>query len=368
LREQDVIRGGAEKLKRALKELIAAYEPKAAFVYSTCIVGVIGDDVAAVCKSVTEETGVEVISVNSEGFKGTKKDGYFAACDALGRLVGTGSTEGIGPYAINILGEFNIAGEAWIIREYYEKIGVEVTATLTGDGRVGDIRRAHGSKLNVVQCSGSMMPLAKMMKERYGIPYVKVSYFGVEDVSKALYDVVDYFNVPEMKARAEELVAEEMQVVLPRLRTIKAELAGARAAIYTGGAFKAFSLVRALRSLGIKTVLCGSQTGNQEDYRALMELCDEGAVIIDDTNPLELAQFLEELKVDMLIGGVKERPIAHKLGVGFCDHNHERKRPLAGFVGMLEFAEEVRSTLLSPVWTHARKSPRAPLPRRAEEM
>jgi nitrogenase molybdenum-cofactor synthesis protein NifE len=47
---------------------------------------------------------------------------------------------------------------------------------------------------------------------------------------------------------------------------------------------------------------------------------------------------------------VKERPIAYKLGVGFCDHNHERKQPLAGFTGMLNFAREVYNTVASPVW------------------
>ena len=51
-----------------------------------------------------------------------------------------------------------------------------------------------------------------------------------------------------------------------------------------------------------------------------------------------------------LIGGVKERPIAYKLGLGFCDHNHERKEALAGFQGMVNFAREVHRTLMSPVW------------------
>jgi len=50
------------------------------------------------------------------------------------------------------------------------------------------------------------------------------------------------------------------------------------------------------------------------------------------------------------VGGVKERPIAHKLGVGFCDHNHERKEALAGFVGMINFAREVHASVMSPVW------------------
>src|ERR1035441_2856672 len=41
LREMDVIHGGEKKLSRALSQLIDRYQPKAAFVYSTCIVGVI---------------------------------------------------------------------------------------------------------------------------------------------------------------------------------------------------------------------------------------------------------------------------------------------------------------------------------------
>ena len=73
-------------------------------------------------------------------------------------------------------------------------------------------------------------------------------------------------------------------------------------------------------------------------------------VIVDDTNPLELTSFLKEKEVDVFVGGVKERPIAYKLGIGFCDHNHERKEALAGFEGMLNFAKEVYASVTSPVW------------------
>jgi len=114
--------------------------------------------------------GDPVLPVHSEGFKGTKRDGYRAACEALLQLVGTGSTEGISPVSVNILGDFNLAGEVWIIRDYFEKMGIEVVATITGDGRVDDIRRAHGAALNLVQCSGSMMHLAKQLQEKRASP------------------------------------------------------------------------------------------------------------------------------------------------------------------------------------------------------
>ncbi len=351
LREKDVIFGGEKKLTAALGELIDQYQPKAAFVYSTCIVGIIGDDVAAVCRMMEKRKGIPVLPVHSEGFKGTKKDGYKAACDALFKLVGTGSTAAISAVSINILGEFNIGGEAWLIKKYYEQMGVEVVSIMTGDGRVDQIRRSHGAALNVVQCSGALTFLAEMMRETYGIPYMRVSYFGIDDMAKSLYDVAAHFGeTPKVMVRTRDIVRREVEAIMPELNRMKTDLAGKRAAIYVGGAFKAFSLIKALRYLGMTVVLVGSQTGNKSDYATLRDMCDDGTIILDDANPLELSKYIIEKQADLFIGGVKERPIAYKMGIGFCDHNHERKTPLAGFEGMLHFAREVHTSVTSPVW------------------
>jgi nitrogenase molybdenum-cofactor synthesis protein NifE len=350
LKELDVIYGGERKLEAALLELIAENKPSAAFVYSTCIVGLIGDDVDAVCRCVAGKTGIPVLPVNSEGFKGTKRDGYRAACEALFKLVGSGGVRDAGPHSINILGDFNLAGETWIIRDYFRRIGIEVTACITGDARVSDIACAHGAKLNLVQCSGSMIHLARMMEQRYNIPYKRVSFFGIEDMAAALYDTAKFFKDPVLLERTRGLVRAEIDAIYPKLNRYREKLSGKKAAIYVGGSFKAFSLIRALRLLGMQTAVVGSQTGDQDDYRQLQEISDPGTIVVDDSNPLELAKFCLEKDVDLFIGGVKERPIAYKLGIGFCDHNHERKEPLAGFVGMLNFAREVYGTVSSPVW------------------
>ena len=363
LRETEVIFGGEKKLYAALNALIEEHKPEAAFVYSTCIVGIIGDDVAAVCRRVSAERGIPVLSVQSEGFKGTKKDGYRAACDALFSLVGTGDdltapeyrgdpAVAHSPYSINILGEFNLAGEAWIIRKDYEEMGIRVQSFLTGDGRVGEIRNAHRAALNVVQCSGSMSYLAKSLEEKYATPSIRASYFGLEDMAEALYSVAEYFDEePEIMRRAVELVSRETGKALAELEPLKRDLAGKKAAVYVGGAFKAQSLVKALRLIGVSTVLVGSQTGDKDDYKALSAICAPGTIIVDDSNPAELSRFIKLTRAEVFIGGVKERPIAHKLGLGFCDHNHERKVPLAGFEGMVSFAREVHASAMSPVWS-----------------
>ncbi|MEX1307691.1 MAG: nitrogenase component 1, partial [Eubacteriales bacterium] len=83
LRERDIIFGGEKKLAAAIDEIAAMYSPKVIFVYSTCVVGIIGDDLDAVCKKAEEKTGVRVIPVRSTGFAGNKASGYRAACDAI---------------------------------------------------------------------------------------------------------------------------------------------------------------------------------------------------------------------------------------------------------------------------------------------
>ncbi len=363
LQEIDVIFGGEKKLTAALRELIERHAPKAAFVYSTCIVGIIGDDLEAVCRRVEEEYHIPVIPVKSEGFKGNKRAGYQAACDALSRLIGTGDISGISKYSLNILGDFNLAGEIWMIREYYERMGVQVVANITGDGRVADIERAHGAALNVVQCSGSTMHLANMMEEKYGIPSLRVSYFGIEDMAEALYDIARFFKDPEIMERTKKLVEEEVKKLASVLEPYRVALRGKKAAIYVGGSFKAFSLVKAFRLIDMQVVMVGSQTGTKEDYEELAAITDPGTIIVDDSNPLELTSFLTEKEVDIFVGGVKERPIAYKLGIGFCDHNHERKEALAGFEGMLNFAREVYSSVMSPVWQFVPRKKGTELPR-----
>lgn len=353
LHEKDVVFGGEPKLYHSLTELINRYTPRAAFVYATCIVGVIGDDIEAVCKRVSREKGIQVIPVHAPGFQGSKKDGYKVACEALATLVGTINKELPG-FSINILGDFNLAGELWTLLEYYKKMGVHVNATITGDGRVDDIRNAHNAGLNVVQCSGSMMYLAKTMQEKYGVPYIRVSYFGIEDMSDALYDVARHFGSDELMEKAREIVKFEFNRLMPVIKEYREKLAGKKAAVYVGGAFKAISLIKALRLLGMETVVVGSQTGSAEDYEVIRKISDEGTIIVDDSNPIELSAFVKEKHADIFIGGVKERPIAYKLGLGFCDHNHERKEALAGYEGMMNFAKEVYASVMSPVWQFTR--------------
>ena len=57
-----------------------------------------------------------------------------------------------------------------------------------------------------------------------------------------------------------------------------------------------------------------------------------------------------------MVAGVKERFLAYKVGVAFCDFNHDRVVEFEGFEGFLNFAREMDSSINSPVWKAARSN------------
>ncbi len=354
LREQDVIFGGEKKLENALVELINTHKPKLIFVYATCIVGVIGDDVEAICKKVSLMYDVRIIPVRSPGFSGNKTTGYRMACNAIMEL--------IRPYknqpkvkGINILGDFNLAGELWIIKSYLKEIGVSVISTFTGDASYESLIQAPKAILNVVQCAGSSTYLAKQMEEEMGIPFIKVSFFGIEDTKSSLVRIADALGEKETIEKAIDFCERKAKESKNLIEVYKENLRGKRAAIYVGGGFKAISLIRQFQSLGMKTVLVGTQTGKKDEYEMIESLVDEDTIILDDANPAELESFMKEKEVDLLVGGVKERPLAYKMGIAFCDHNHERKHPLAGFEGVINFTKEINHSINNPVWQYIKE-------------
>lgn len=357
LKEHDVIFGGEPKLARALDDLVSKYHPKLIFVYSTCIVGVIGDDLETVCKAQARQHNIEIIPIQSSGFSGSKSDGYRAACEGLLRLIGSTPNREMPreKNCLNLLGDFNLAAETWIIKSYLAKIGVKLNVALTGDSSYKALKTAPAAALNIVQCAGSMMYLAKKLAERYQIPYMKVSFIGLEDTIASLRRLAMALQDQEVIAKTEELIKEEREKTAPVIDFYREKLQGKKAAIYVGGGFKAVSLVKQFKELGIDVVVIGTQTGGPDEYATIGELVDEGTVILDDTNPAELENFMLARGVDLLVGGVKERPLAYKLGAAFIDHNHDRKHPLCGFAGAINFAREVYSTVCSPVWQYAKR-------------
>ena len=248
-----------------------------------------------------------------------------------------------------------MAGDVWLVKPLFEKMGIEVIVSMTGDSTAESISRAAEADLNLVQCSGSMTYLAKWMQQEYGIPYQTVSFFGIEDISIALRKTAEYFGSEEMKKKAEKILEAETNRIMPEISRVRESIKGKKAAIYMGGPAKALTLIKGFAELGMEVVIIGTQTGKKEDYEQISYSVRDGTVIVDDANPLELAELLVKQKADLMVAGVKERFIAYKLGIAFCDFNHDRVVEFEGFDGFVNFAKEVDASINSPVWKAVRQ-------------
>ncbi len=356
LQEKDIVFGGEKKLFETVIELNRIYHPGAIFVYATCVSGIIGDDIKAVCKKSQEITGCRVIPVQSEGYQNhNKTKGHWIGGDALlDYVIGTKEPEKITPFDINIVGEFNVAGDLWGIKPLIEEMGINIISTLTGDSHVDEIAQAHRAKLNIVQCQKSSNYVAKKMEKKYGIPYIKVNFFGLEQTINSLRDIANFFKDPDMIEKTEQIIQSGLKEVEHKTDEYKRRLNGKTVALYVGGN-KAWSLVRAFEELGMEVMMSGTKNGIKEDYERIKETVKDGTIIVDDANSTELARLLKKYQPNLLISGAKEKYISLKLGIPFCDFNHDRISAFAGFKGFESFAKEVDASVSSPVFELTRK-------------
>ena len=355
LSEKDIIFGGEKKLEAALREIVQKFNPRPAliFVYATCVVGVIGDDIESVCKKMQKETGVRIIPVKSSGFTGAKPLGYKLACQALLELMGENPLPK--ERGVNILGDYNHGGEIWIIEGYLKKMGIPVISRITGDSTYEQLKKAPGASLNIVECSGSMAFLTRQMEARFGIPSLRVRFIGFEDIRDSLVRIAEFFGAGELLSKALELANTEEARVRPIIEEYGKKLKGKTAAICVGGTYKAIALIRLLKEFGVKPLMIGTQHGNPDDYKIIHEFAAEGAVILNDTSPSEIEKYIREKKPDLFVGNVKERTLALKMGVPFVDFNHDRKYHLTTYEGMINFAKELDLTANHPVWQLTRE-------------
>ncbi|HLO86759.1 MAG TPA: nitrogenase iron-molybdenum cofactor biosynthesis protein NifE [Nostocaceae cyanobacterium] len=355
LTENDVIFGGEKKLYQAILEIHKRYNPKAIFVYATCVTALIGDDMEAVCKVAAEKLGTPVVPVIAPGFIGSKNLGNrFGGEALLDYVVGTAEPEYTTPFDINLIGEYNIAGEMWGVLPLFKKLGIRVLSKITGDARYEEICHAHRAKLNVMICSRALLNMARKMEERYGIPYIEESFYGIDDMNRCLRTIAAKLGDADLQARTEKLIAEETAALDIALAPYRAKLQGKRVVLYTGGV-KSWSIISAAKDLGIEVVATSTRKSTEEDKAKIKRLLGTEGIMLEKGSAKELLKLVEDTNADMLIAGGRNQYTALKARIPFLDINQERHHPYAGYVGMVEMARELYEALYSPVWSQIRK-------------
>jgi len=406
MQDSDVIFGGEKKLAAAIQEAYDLFHPKAIAIFATCPVGLIGDDIHAVAKRMKEQFGdCNVFAFSCEGYKGVSQSaGHHIAnnkvfTDVVGQLENTKD----GEFRLNILGEYNIGGDAFEIERITDLCGFTVHSTFSGNSEYDDFASAHTVDLNVVMCHRSINYMAEMMEKRYGIPWFKISFIGAEATAKSLRKIAAYFGSPELMEKVEKVIAEEMVQVEVVRQEVKARCEGKTAMLFLGGS-RAHHYQDLFTEIGMKTVSAGYEFAHRDDYegrkvipnivvdadtRNIEELTVEadptryrarkteeeltelskqtgigfneylgmmvemkrGDLIIDDLNHHEAEILMEKYKPDIFCAGIKEKYVIQKGGVPLKQlHSYDYSGPYAGFQGAINFYREIDRMVNSNVF------------------
>ena len=363
LSETDVVMGRGEKrLFHAIKQAIDSYSPAAVFVYNTCVTALIGDDVSAVCEDASARWGTPVVPVDAAGFYGTKNLGNRLAGEAMFKhVIGTREpspaaprADGLPTFDVNLIGEYNIAGEFWHVAPLFDELGLRILGTLSGDSRFHEVQTMHRARVNMVVCAKALLNVARKLHEKFGIPFFEGSFYGVQDVSDALRSFARLLGDADLAARCEAVIAREEARSNAALEPWRERLKGKRVLLYTGGV-KSWSIVSALQDLGMKVVATGTRKSTEEDKARIRELMGDDAKMIDEGSPKSLLSIYHEYRADILIAGGRNLYTALKARIPFLDINQEREFGYAGYAGMVELARQLALSMESPVWAAVRK-------------
>jgi len=409
MQEDEIIFGGEKKLKKAIQEAIELFHPKAIGIFSTCPVGLIGDDIHAVAREMEEKyPEVNIFGFSCEGYKGVSQSAghHIANNKVFTDVVGQLEAPKEGRFRLNILGEYNIGGDAFEIERITDKCGLTIHSTFSGNSEYDEFASAHTADLNVLMCHRSINYMAEMMEKRYGIPWLKINFIGANATAKSLRKIAAYFGDEGLMDTVEKVIAEEMAEVEKVRLEVRVRCEGKLAMLFVGGS-RAHHYQELFTEIGMKTVSAGYEFAHRDDYEGrrvipdividadtrnieeltvepdaaryrprkdgaelarlgsadvslgeylgMMPEMEENSLVIDDLNHHEAEVLIEKYKPDVFCAGIKEKYVIQKAGVPLKQlHSYDYSGPYAGFRGAVNFYREIDRMVNSNIFRFVR--------------
>jgi nitrogenase molybdenum-cofactor synthesis protein NifE len=359
INENDLIFGSEEKLKQGVIYAYNRFKPNGVFIYNTCVPALTGEDIENVSIELTAKFKIPVVPVFSQGFSGNKNLGNKIAGDALfTHIIGKKepNIDLLCNFNINLIGEYNIKGELFLIKKALESIGINVLSTITGDSTVQEIMYSHKAELNVVICSKALVYLARKMKEKFGIPYIEESFFGMVSTNKAIMDIVNSIGDFKLICNAKKYIKIRTKNTEENIYEYKKFLTGKKALLYTGGV-KSWSLISALNDIGLKVIATGIKKSTDEDKLRIKEFDEAGNIImLDNGNPVNLIKIAREEEADIILAGGRNQYTSIKSLIPFLDVNQERLEPYTSYEGIEFLAKRVYCEIKNPLFKLLKES------------
>jgi nitrogenase molybdenum-iron protein alpha chain len=359
LDEKDIIHGGEEKLRQAVRTAESRHHPKMIFIFASCASGIIGDDIDTISADLQTELNAVLIPIHCEGFKSKIcASGYDAAFMAISKYILRDEEKGeTVPNLLNLFAPTSVSyADQTEIERIMAVIGIEVNYIpfYSSLEKLKMIPNAGGSS---AICKVFADEFMKDLKEDYGIPYSHtIMPIGIRNTDRWLLGVAELMG---KTAEAKEYMENEHARIQPFVDDLRAHLSGKRVFI-CGGTGRSFAAAALVEDLGMKLVGLETPTYDDDAQFDIEHLNSvHGDFIIDVANmmPFEQVNLLNKLKPDVFIG---QPTWAAQLGIP-TTHILDMKRPTMGYNGLLYLGSKMVCQLENPGY-NKRLSKHANLP------
>ena len=354
LQEMDVVNGGEKKLENALREIDREYAPRFIVVVTTCVPGIIGDDVDTLVEQIGSEIRAKILPVHCEGFKtAIWATAYDAVYHAVGRnLLESPEEDAPAERNPNLVNLMNVSSmgrpdELELVRLLGE-LGLEANIfPVFADP--GGVFRATRAALSISTCPTHDDYFLKHLQECFGVPYIiRHMPIGIRNTALWLRDIAAALG---REAEAERVIERETARLEAALKPFLPDFEGKRAFI-AAGEFRALANASLMHELGFEIV--GVRSFHHDEFAEVEyeKLAADGSdfvVNVADCQPFEEANLLLRLKPDVFMGHVNGNSTAARLGIP-ASAIYNVGLHYVGYRGVFELARRLHRQLRNPAF------------------
>ena len=342
--QSDVTFGKYDRLEKAIVEIDVNIKPKYMFVMASSISSIIGADIESVCETLKESVNAKLIPITTGGLKDDYNVGVEYMLNTLVKEI-TKDTNVRDLNKYNIIGanvdKYNFLSDVEELkRTMKELFNKEANTIFTCDTSIEDIENAAKASLNIVVRKEGLKA-AEYMKEKYNIPYIYNSLYGLINMTNFIKEVenIDGYDLNN------ENYKKEVDVVRSNIINLKR-----RFYFYEGNkkcaVFGDYDTV-----VGLKDLL--EELGLEIDRREVLYRDYNDEALISAGSEFDRMKYLKNNQLLGLFGDGPCLDMIHdsKLDLQVSNPNLDRVNiypftPFIGFRGTLNIIEKIMNTKL----------------------
>ena len=363
LNEMDVVTGGEAKLAEAIIEADRRYRPESIIVVSSCVPGIIGDDLDGVVARIQPQVNGVILPVHCEGFK-TKvmATAYDAVYHAISRRLLEKEEEEVRliPDELEEAAEkirrsrqvnlMNVSsgtpGDEKELTRLLNALGLEVKI-FPCFTHPDDVKYAAEAALSISTCPTHDDYFLKYLQEKFGVPYLlRYMPIGIKNTNSWLREVAKFFHLEKVAERIIERETDELELALQPLRqTLKG-----KKAMLSAGEVRTLATAGWLQELGLEIIAVRPYHYDEFGEPALDKLIEHDPGLqanVGTVQPFETVNIIEKNKPDIYLGHNSDNIWAAKSGIPVLPV-YGGPNTYVGYAGAFDFARNINRVLKNP--------------------